>query len=129
MGAWRWPWLFFADGCTLTVYVQEAAAPAETPAAEAAAAETPAADAAEAPAEEAAAEPELPAYFTPSTGGEAPVWPDAGGGAAGYWTTPSGGPVGDGDPSGKTPKDLYDRIAHNLFSINMVWVMLAAASW
>lgn len=69
---------------------------------------------------------ELPAYFT-GTNPPAPapaLWPDAGGGAAGYWTTPSAGPVGDGDPNTKTPKDLYDRIAHNVYSINMVWVML-----
>ena len=25
----------------------------------------------------------------------------------------------------KTPPNLYDRIAHNLFSINMVWVLIA----
>lgn len=69
---------------------------------------------------------ELPPYFT-GTNPPAPapaLWPDAGGGAAGYWTTPSAGPVGDGDPKAMTPDKLYDRIAHNVFSINMVWVML-----
>jgi ammonium transporter, Amt family len=69
--------------------------------------------------------PALPAYFSPTTEGEAPLWPDAGGGAAGYWATPSAGPVGDDDPSTKTPAQLYDRIVHNTFSINMVWVLLA----
>ncbi len=58
---------------------------------------------------------------------EKPVWPDATGAAAGYWTTPSAGPVGDDDPSKQTPAGLYDRIAHNLFSINMIWVLLAGA--
>ncbi len=70
---------------------------------------------------------ELPPYFT-GTNPPAPapaLWPDAGGSAAGYWTTPSAGPVGDGDPKAMTPDKLYDRIAHNVFSINMVWVMLA----
>ena len=69
---------------------------------------------------------ELPPYFTGANPpAPAPaVWPDAGGGAAGYWTTPSAGPVGDGDPNTKTPKDLYDRIAHNMFSINMIWVLI-----
>lgn len=69
--------------------------------------------------------PELPPYIkmaNPATGPA--LFPDAGGGNAGYWTTPSAGPVGDGDPNTKTPKDLYDRIAHNMFSINMVWVLI-----
>lgn len=85
----------------------------------------------ETPAPTAAPTPELPAYFTganpkdPKTGEEIKTWPDAGGGAAGYWTTPSAGPVGDGDPKAMTPDKLYDRIAHNLFSINMVWVLIA----
>src|SRR5207344_784811 len=41
------------------------------------------------------------------------------------WITPSPGPVGDGDPKTKTVADLYDRIAHNLYSINFVWVLIA----
>ena len=97
---------------------QEAAAPA---AAEPAA--TPAAPA-----------PSLPDYYdghATDTNGDGNVdekdsskWPDAGGGAAGYWTTPSAGPVGDGDSAALTPSKLYDRIVHNLFSINMVWVLV-----
>ncbi len=101
---------------------EKAAAEKAAPAAEAA---PPAAPEAAAPA--AAPVVELPGYFT-GTNPPAPapaLWPDAGGGAAGYWTTPSAGPVGDGDPNTKTPKDLYDRIVHNMFSINMVWVMVA----
>ena len=85
-------------------------------------------EAAAAPAEAAPAEaaaPVLPPYMTATSPDPTkPLWPDAGGGAAGYWTTPSAGPVGDGDPSAMTPAGLYDRIAHNLFSINMVWVLV-----
>jgi Amt family ammonium transporter len=67
----------------------------------------------------------VPDYFTGTNlDPKAPKWPDAGGGNAGYWTTPSGGPVGDGDPKAMTPDKLYDRIAHNLFSINMVWTLI-----
>jgi Amt family ammonium transporter len=55
---------------------------------------------------------------------KSPLWPDAGGGNAGYWTTPSAGPVGDGNPKEMTPDKLYDRIVHNLFSIKMVWVLI-----
>jgi ammonium transporter, Amt family len=67
--------------------------------------------------------PALPPYFAPdpATG----KWPDAGGGNAGYWTTPAPGPVGDGDPEALSKTQLYDRIAHNLFSINMVWTLIA----
>ncbi len=91
---------------------------------------------AEEPADEEAADEEaaapaaasaLPPYMAPTADGEAPLWPDAGGGNTGYWTTPSDGPVGDGDPAGKTPTDLYNRIVHNTISINMVWVMVAGA--
>lgn len=118
-----------AVGCGLAItwtsvaWGQEAATTEAPPAATteavpaAAAAETPAA----APAEEAK---KLPAYMAPTA--EAP-WPDAAGGAAGYWTTPSAGPVGDDDPSALTSAQLYDRIAHNLFSINMVWVLISGA--
>jgi Amt family ammonium transporter len=80
---------------------------------------------AEEPAEEAAETPTY-SYLSPATGEGSP-WPDAGGGAAGYWTTPSAGPVGDGDTAALTPDKLYDRIAHNTFSINMVWVMICGA--
>ena len=98
---------------------------AQDPAAEPAATEAPVADVAPVT-EEAAAAPELPAYFSGTNPDPAaPIWPDAGGGAAGYWITPSAGPVGDGDPKEMTPEKLYDRSAHNMFSINMVWVLIA----
>ncbi len=94
----------------------------EVPATEASAAPAEA-DAAETPAPAAAP---LPPYFTGTSPDPAsPLWPDAGGGNSGYWTTPSAGPVGDGDPAEMTPGKLYDRIAHNTFSINMVWILLA----
>ena len=67
------------------------------------------------------AAPALPAYYS---GGDPAKWPDAGGGDAGYWTTPSAGPVGDGDPAALTIPGLYDRIAHNLYSINVVWTLV-----
>lgn len=65
----------------------------------------------------------LPAYMTYDNAEK--KWPDATGGNSGYWTTPTPGPVGDGDPAAKTPAELYDRIVHNMFSINMVWVLIA----
>jgi len=68
--------------------------------------------------------PALPAYFSGANPDpEKPLWPDATGGAAGVWTTPAGDGKGD-VPSNLTTTDLYDRIAHNLFSINMVWVLI-----
>ena len=74
--------------------------------------------------------PKLPDYFTGTNEDpKKPKWPDATGGAAGAWTTPSGTPNPDGTPGGDVPEkltgtDLYDRIAHNLFSINMVWALV-----
>jgi Amt family ammonium transporter len=49
---------------------------------------------------------------------------DPTGANAGVWATPAGDGKGD-DPSKLTNSDNYDRIAHNLFSINMVWVLIA----
>jgi ammonium transporter, Amt family len=103
---------------------EKAAAPAAAEPAPAPAADKPADTAA--PAGAAPAAPALPPYMTAtSPDPKAPLWPDAGGGNAGYWTTPAPGPVGDGDPATKTPADLYARIVHNLFSINMVWTLVA----
>ena len=66
--------------------------------------------------------PPVPAYFTAtSPDAEKPLWPDAGGANSGYWAVPaSGGDV----PSALSVSDLYDRVAHNLFSINFVWVLI-----
>jgi Amt family ammonium transporter len=98
-----------------------AAAAADTAAAPADAA-APAADPAAPPAVDPAT---LPPYFTStSPDPKAPLWPDAGGGAAGVWATPAGDGKGD-VPANLSSTDLYDRIAHNLFSINIVWTMVA----
>jgi len=87
-------------------------APKDAPAAK------PAAPAAEAP-------PEVPAYFkSENTDKDKPTWPDPTGAAAGAWATPAGDGKGD-VPSKLATGDLYDRIAHNLFSINMVWTLIA----
>ncbi len=68
--------------------------------------------------------PTLPAYFSgTSPDPAAPLWPDQTGGAAGTWTTPAGDGKGD-VPSAMTVETLYDRIAHNLFSINMMWTLV-----
>jgi Amt family ammonium transporter len=89
---------------------------------------TPAAAPAEAPAAAPAAAT-LPPYFAPDPSAKDSPWPDPTGGAAGYWTTPSPGPsdkpVGDDDPAALTIPKLYDRIAHNLYSINFVWTLVA----
>jgi ammonium transporter, Amt family len=69
--------------------------------------------------------PALPSYMTTtSPDAEKPLWPDPTGANAGYWATPSPGPVGDDDPSKLSNAQLYDRIAHNLYSINFVWTLV-----
>jgi len=73
--------------------------------------------------EVAAAPAPLPAYFSGTNDPAKPSWPDAAGGAAGTWATPAGDGKGD-TPSSLATTDLYDRIAHNLFSINMVWTLV-----
>jgi Amt family ammonium transporter len=71
-----------------------------------------------------AAAPALPAYFSGANeAGKPPVWPDPTGAGAGVWATPAGDGKGDA-PSTLAPTDLYDRITHNMFSINMVWTMV-----
>ena len=71
-----------------------------------------------------AAAPELPAYFSGTNADKAkPTWPDPTGGAAGVWVTPAGDGKGD-IPSKQTNTDLFDRISHNMFSINMVWTLV-----
>jgi Amt family ammonium transporter len=69
--------------------------------------------------------PALPSYMTTTSPDAAkPLWPDPTGANAGYWTTPSPGPVGDDDPAKLSNAQLYDRIAHNLYSINFVWTLI-----
>jgi len=71
-----------------------------------------------------AAAPNLPAYFTATNDPQKPAWPDPTGGASGVWATPAGDGKGD-VPDQLKPTDLYDRILHNLYSINYVWVLIA----
>ena len=66
----------------------------------------------------------LPAYFTATNDPQKPAWPDATGGASGVWATPASDGKGD-VPEQLKPTDLYDRILHNLYSINYVWVLIA----
>jgi Amt family ammonium transporter len=65
--------------------------------------------------------PSFPQYFNQNA---ADTKADPTGGAAGIWATPSGDGKGD-DPAKLGTADLYDRVAHNLYSINMVWVLFA----
>jgi len=95
------------------------AAPAET----AAAPEPPAAKE-EAPAAAPAAVPQLPPYFSATSPDPAkPLWPDPTGAATGVWAAPAGDGKGD-VPSNLSIPDLYDRITHNLVSINFVWALV-----
>lgn len=99
-------------------------APAASAPAQPAAAPDAPADAGAGEVKPAAAAPALPNYFSSTNADpKKPTWPDPTGGAAGTWTTPAGS--GGDDPSKLGSGDLYDRIAHNLFSINMVWALVA----
>ena len=94
--------------------------PAEAPKAESSAAAAPGAPAAAAPA------PKLPTYFTATSDDpkKPPAWPDPTGAASGVWATPAGDAKGD-IPDKLTVQDVYDRMAHNLYSINYVWALVA----
>lgn len=102
---------------------------AAAPAAEATpapAAETPPAEAPAAAASTEAAAPALPDYMTVTNPPEGtPKWPDGEGANAAIWATPAGA---NGDvPGALTNEDLYGRIVHNLFSINVVWIIICGA--
>jgi Amt family ammonium transporter len=91
--------------------------------------EAPKADAPKAaePAKEEA--PVAPDYFSGTNpkdekGAEKKVWPDPTGASAGAWAAPAGDGKGDAPAAKLSPQDLYDRISHNLFSINMMWVLI-----
>ncbi len=99
------------------VFAEEASAPGAPPPGGAPQAAAPA-PAAAAPA------PKLPAYFTTTSPDPTkPMWPDPTGGNAGNWATPAGDGKGD-IPDQLKGGDLYDRIAHNLYSINFVWALV-----
>jgi hypothetical protein len=97
---------------------KDAAPAAEPPKAEAPAA-APGAPAAAAPA------PKLPGYFTATSDDpkKPPPWPDPTGAASGVWATPAGDAKGD-IPDKLSIQDVYDRMAHNLYSINFVWALV-----
>jgi ammonium transporter, Amt family len=112
--------LFLALGVSQGIHGKrsDAQAPEAAPAAAPPAAAPPAAAPAAAP------EPEVPDYFSGSSKDpKKQAWPDPTGGAAGTIAGPAGDKKGD-IPAKLTPADLYDRITHNLFSINMVWAMI-----
>ncbi|MBI3785575.1 MAG: ammonium transporter [Deltaproteobacteria bacterium] len=68
--------------------------------------------------------PPLPAYFTSTNPADKPpLWPDPTGANTGVWATPAGDGKGD-TPTTLTVQDLYDRVAHNLISINFVWALV-----
>src|SRR6476620_12414610 len=89
------------------------------------AAEAPKAESASAPAAAAPA-PKLPTYFTATSDDpkKPPPWPDPTGSNSGVWATPAGDAKGD-IPEKLSMQDLYDRMAHNLYSINYVWALIA----
>ena len=91
---------------------QKAEAPAAAPAAGAPAAAAPA--------------PKLPTYFTATSDDpkKPPPWPDPTGANSGVWATPAGDGKGD-IPEKLSIQDVYDRMAHNLYSINFVWALVA----
>ncbi|MBI1818147.1 MAG: ammonium transporter [Deltaproteobacteria bacterium] len=71
-----------------------------------------------------AAAPPLPAYFSGTNADPAkPLWPDQTGAASGAWAAPAGDSKGD-TPATLSLPDVYDRVAHNLFSINFVWTLV-----
>ncbi len=80
-----------------------------------------AAEAAPEPVAEAA--PALPSYFTATSAEKKAKWPDPTGASSGVWATPAGDGKGD-IPAALAISDLYDRMAHNLYSINFVWVLI-----
>jgi Amt family ammonium transporter len=69
--------------------------------------------------------PQVPAYFSSTNVDESkPTWPDPTGAASGVWASPAGDGKGDA-PSSLSVTDVYDRMAHNLFSINFAWALIA----
>ena len=111
-----------AVGLWMTLFTGISFSAEEAKAPEPAKAEAPAATPAAAAAVPA---PKLPPYFTAtSPDPKAALWPDQTGANAGVWATPAGDAKGD-IPEKLSIQDLYDRIAHNLFAINYVWVLIA----
>lgn len=77
------------------------------------------------PAAAAAPAPKLPPYFTAtSPDPKTTLWPDPTGANSGVWATPAGDAKGDITEK-LSIQDVYDRMAHNLYSINYVWALVA----
>src|SRR6184192_2634329 len=69
--------------------------------------------------------PKLPPYFTAtSPDPKTTPWPDPTGANSGVWATPAGDGKGD-IPEKLSIQDVYDRMVHNLYSINFVWALVA----
>lgn len=112
-----WLCIFLLTGLALAA--EEAPTSTGTEPAKAEAPAAPAATAAQTPA------PKLPPYFTAtSPDPKTPLWPDPTGSNSGVWATPAGDGKGD-VPEKLSIQDVYDRMAHNLFSINFVWALVA----
>jgi ammonium transporter, Amt family len=122
----RWSYFFasLAIGLWMVLFTGLSLAAEEAKAPEPAKAEAPAA----APAAPAAAEPapKLPTYFTATSDDpkKPPAWPDPTGAASGVWATPASDAKGD-VPEKLSIQDVYDRMVHNLYSINYVWALVA----
>src|SRR5215831_7549642 len=87
--------------------------------------EEPAKSEAPATAPAAAPAPKLPPYFTAtSPDPKTTLWPDPTGANTGVWATPASDGKGD-IPEKLSVQDVYDRMAHNLYSINFVWALIA----
>ena len=52
-------------------------------------------------------------------------WPDPTGANSGVWATPAGDAKGDVPEKLSIQEIVYDRMAHNLYSINYVWALIA----
>jgi len=82
------------------------------------------AGAAAGPAAAAAPALKLPPYFTAvNPDPKTTLWPDPTGANSGVWAAPAGDGKGD-VPEKLSVQDLYDRIVHNLFAINYMWVLV-----
>jgi Amt family ammonium transporter len=107
--------LFYAAQVNGTIWGQKAQGADDAPAGEATATTL--------PANEVAAAPDLPPYFSgTNVDPNKPTWPDTTGGAAGVSVFTS--PDGKGDVPAPDDK-AYAQAAHNTYSINMVWVLIA----
>ncbi|HTQ39657.1 MAG TPA: ammonium transporter [Pirellulales bacterium] len=117
-----WVTMFVLVVTTFWIWVQRAKADPQAPATTST---TPAATDSSTPAAT-AAQPALPAYFAGLKD------PDPTGANYGVWATPSGTPNADGTPGGDVPSklgitDLYDRLMHNQYALNIVWTLLSGA--